>query len=171
MSAAQRETAEAKKHHEELRVLYNHLLASDASSRAKLEGLLTQEELWMLRTKAAEADFIPALRSQIEDLLSSNAALRSRAEILEDERTEVARLRGAEIQVLTLTETASDMQKQINELTSQLAYERDGRVKSEALRETLHARLVVLELETKSEIKEMEDKYVLFATLSTDWVS
>lgn len=158
-----KEATENKRSHDELRVLCDELLVANALSRSKLESFTALEsEVRDLRIRAAESESIPALRAQIEELLMSNATSKSRVEMLEEERNEVKRLRGAEVQVLTLTDTASDLQRKLDETRTQLANERDNRIKYETLKESLHSQLAMVEVEMKSELKDMEQKCVLF---------
>ncbi|KAF8305024.1 hypothetical protein DL93DRAFT_405073 [Clavulina sp. PMI_390] len=143
----------------ELRSERDELLASNAVSLLKLETLSALEaEVGDLRIKAANSNVIPSLRDEIAALLTSNGTLRAQIEVLEAERTDISRLRGAEIQVLNLTETASDLQKKFDAATAQTMKERDAKLKAEAVREELQARLIQQEIEWKGEVKSLQDQ-------------
>lgn len=160
-SLAQNELSQKSESLDRLQALYDTLLISEASCRIKAESLAPlKSEVQTLRIYQSQAETIPSLRSQIDALLSSNAEYKARVAALEDERTEVARLRGAELRVLTLTETASDLQKRVDDVEARCAVERDGRIKAEALRESLAGAWAAFEVETKEDVKKLQERCV-----------
>lgn len=122
-----------------------------------LEGL--EHEMLALRIEASTASEVPVLRAQIEELTASNASYTARIGMLEAERTDLTRLRGAEMEALTLTDAAADLRKKLDEMTKEMQKERDGRVKAEALKDEWHSRATVLELEHTKEVKGLQDRY------------
>jgi len=159
LSTVQRELEERTRSHDNLRARYEELLVSEAASRTKAQAVLAlEEEVQALRVCQQDAETVPALRVRIEELITTNAEYKSRIENLEAERTDIARLRGEELKVLALTEAAADLQKKLDETSSSLARERDGRVRTEALVGSLQARVGELELETKLSRKEAEER-------------
>ena len=159
MSTAQKELEGRTRSHDNLRARFEELLVSEAASRTKAQAALALEnEVQALRVYQQDAETVPALRIRIEELITANAEYKSRIENLEAERTDITRLRGEELKVLALTEVAADLQKKLDETSSSLARERDGRVRAEALVGSLQARVGALESETKSNRKEAEER-------------
>jgi hypothetical protein len=140
-------------------VLYEELLVSEAASRTKAQAVLVlEEEVQALRAHKKDAETVPALRLRIEELVISNAEYKSRNGTLEEERTDVARLRGEELKVLALTEAAGDLQRKADEMSSSLTRERDGRVRAETLIDSMCARIAELESGKTSNLKEVEKR-------------
>lgn len=162
-SLAQNKLSQISESFDRLQALYDTLLISEASCRIKAETLAPlKSEVQTLRIYQSQAETIPSLRSQIDDLLASNAEYKARIATLEEERTEVARLRGVELRVLTLTDTASDLQKRVDDLSARHAAERDGRIKAEALRESLAGAWAAFEVETKDDVKKLQERCVRY---------
>lgn len=159
LSVAQKELEERTRSRDELRVLYEELLVSEATSRTKAQAALAlEEEVLALRAHKKDAEAVPALRVRIEELIASNAEYKSRVDTLKEERVDVARLRGEELKVLALTEAAGDLQKKADETSSALTRERDGRVRAETLIDSLHTRIAELETEKKSNVGEVKER-------------